>query len=193
MATQQLIGTEKLAIVRLTKDDSHLHIGFWLGEEFTGGELVHLAPGARIAVEGADPLSSTYSRTNWMGGLASGALYAFRTLHLPRQRLLLTELSGRLQSCDMEAVASGAALGIARLANQELAQVPTSGWHAEVQLGAHLPLHGPVAGVASHVAPVASATPAPARENHGVIEDNGGVNNRNPAVELGPTARRPGD
>ena len=38
MASQQLIGPEKLAVVQLTKDESTVRIGFWLGEEFTGGD-----------------------------------------------------------------------------------------------------------------------------------------------------------
>ncbi len=132
---QQLVAPAKLAVVQLTKDELRVRLAFWLGQDFVGGELVHVAPGATVAVEGADQLSATHGRTNWLSGVASGALYAFRTLCVPRRHMVLTELSGRLRSCDMDAVANSAAIGIARLVEMELPTLLTEGWTIEASVG----------------------------------------------------------
>ena len=93
-----------------------------LTNEFTGGELVRFDDNSNFSVEATDQLSSNYSRVNWMGGIASGALYAFRALHLTRQRVVITDLVGRLRASDMEAIACGSAIAIANS--------PTENWRA---------------------------------------------------------------
>jgi len=42
--------------------------------------------------------------------------------------LMVTELSGRLRASDMDAVANNAAIAIAKLADKDLATLPTDGW-----------------------------------------------------------------
>src|ERR1700675_4312014 len=101
MKSQLLINPDNLAIVHLAIEDYWFRLALWLTHEFTGGDLVQFAHDATVAVEGTDKLSSSYNRPNWASGIASGALYAFRTLHIPRQRLVLIELSGRLRAADM--------------------------------------------------------------------------------------------
>ena len=139
MAGQQRIESEQRIAVRLANDDEWIQLGFGLGCEFTGGELVRLAEGATVAVEAADELSASYRPANWLSGVASGALYAFRTLRMPRQCVVLTELSRRLRAGDMDAVANGAAIGVAELAAKELPKLPTDGWTIEAQLGDRSP------------------------------------------------------
>lgn len=127
MSSQLLIDHDKLAIVELTGGHHWLRLALWLSNEFRGGELVRLERGARVSIEGFDALSASYDRANWLSGVTSGALYAFRTLGIPRQRVILTELAGHLDAADMEAVANAAAIAISTLASKEL-NVPAQGW-----------------------------------------------------------------
>src|SRR5258707_1127605 len=128
MQSQLLISPDKLSIVQLNTGEYWVRFALWLTHEFTGGDLVRFAHDATVSVEGMDKLSSSYNRTNWVSGVTGGALYAFRTLRIPRRCMVLTELSGRLRASDMDAVANGAAIAIAKLADKELPQLPTEGW-----------------------------------------------------------------
>jgi hypothetical protein len=134
MEKQLLIDPGKLAIVQLRTGEFWVRLALALTRDFTGGDLVQFAEDATVSVEGADKLSSAYKHANWVTGIASGALYAFRALRIPRQHVVLTELCGRLRASDMEAVAIGSAIAIANLAGQELPPVRAEGWtiHAEV-------------------------------------------------------------
>jgi len=134
MNTRLLIGNDKLATVTLTADEHWVRLAFYLTHEFTGGNLVQLAHGATVSVEGADELSLSYTRTNWESGVVSGSHYAFRTLRIPRQCLVVTEFSGRLRASDMDAVADTAAIAIAKLAGKELPSLPAEGWKVEADV-----------------------------------------------------------
>src|SRR5947209_5232019 len=120
MKSQLLISSEKVSSVRLTAGEYWVRLGLRLADEWTGGVLVRYAPEATISIEGADELSSSYTRANWESGISSGAFYAFRTFGIPRQRLVVTEMTGRLRACDMEALAYGSATAVAKLADKEL-------------------------------------------------------------------------
>jgi uncharacterized membrane protein YebE (DUF533 family) len=120
--------------VRFGTREHGVRLAISLSREFTGGDLVRFTDDATIAVEGADELSSSYQQSNWLSGVASGALYAFRTLRIPRQCLVLTEFSGRLRASDMDVIANGSAIAIAALADQVLPDVPTDGWTIETQI-----------------------------------------------------------
>jgi hypothetical protein len=134
MRSQLLINPDKLAIVRLGTGEYCVRLALQLTREFTGGDLVQFAHDATGFVEGADELASSYNRTNWMSGITSGALYAFRALRIPRQYVVLTELAGRLRASDMEVLANSSAIGIAKLADKELPALHTDGWtiHTEI-------------------------------------------------------------
>jgi hypothetical protein len=138
MPSQQLIGPDKLSVVQLTTGEYEVRLALWLSSEFTGGNLVQFADNATVSIEGTDELSSSYSRANWASGVASGALYAFRALRITRQRLVVTEMSGRLRSSDMDAVANGAALAIATLTERELPGLPTDGWTIQARTAERL-------------------------------------------------------
>ena len=134
MAIQQLIRPDQCSIVEVRKGDSWVRFALWLAEEFTGGELIRFVEEARFSVEGADELSASYSRTNWTSGVASGALYAFRALQIPRQRVILGEFAGRLRASEMEAVADGAVIAIAKLAQREIPPLQAIGWDTHVEI-----------------------------------------------------------
>jgi hypothetical protein len=102
MKTQQIISPTKFSIIRLNSGDRWIRLVLWLTDEFTGGELIRFAQDAQVSIEGTDDLSSSYVRSNWVSGVASGAFYAFRTLRIPRQHVELAELTGRLRASDME-------------------------------------------------------------------------------------------
>ncbi len=124
-------GLLKSIGVKLSSKDRHVQLRLQLGAEFIGGEIVQFTPESTISVEGADELSSTYSRSNWASGLASGALYAFRALKVPRRYVSVTELTGRLRAGDMEAVANCASIAVADLVDKEISIVSMDGWVVE--------------------------------------------------------------
>jgi hypothetical protein len=143
MTGQPLIESDRCCLAQLTKGEHWVRLKMALTEEFTGGELVRFAEHAQYSVEGADDLSATYNRVNWTSGVASGVLYAFRTLKIPRRHILLREFAGRLRASDMEAVVRCAAIGVAKLANRDLPLPGADGWEVQLQLLAPAPANGP--------------------------------------------------
>jgi hypothetical protein len=134
MSSELLIDSDKMAIVEAKNGQHWLRLALWLGEEFQSGQLVRLARDTTVSIEGLDPLSSSYDRANWLSGVSSGALYAYRALHIARQRTVVTELSGQLEAADMDAVSSAAALAISALANKELPNLSAEGWSRQTRL-----------------------------------------------------------
>ena len=129
-----LISPDTVSIVQLTREDRSVRLGLWLAREFTGGALVEFASDATVSLEGIDEVSATYRRANWVSGVASGALYAFRTLSVPRQHLVLTDLSGRLQASDMGALAACSSAAVAQLIGRQIASLPLDGWTIQTQV-----------------------------------------------------------
>lgn len=113
--------------VELTRGDRRVSLTVSLGETYTGGGIATV-PNFRGAVEGADEAAKTYSLSAWLGGMASGAFYAFRSLSIPRRRVWLHQLEGRLGSDDMEAVAAAAVLAVASLSEKESPPLELEGW-----------------------------------------------------------------
>ena len=68
-----------------------------------------------------------------MSAVISGVLYAFRALQIPRQKLALEALSGRLRSTDMDALANCSAIATAALVNMEMPQLDLGDWVAAVE------------------------------------------------------------
>ncbi|HJT35802.1 MAG TPA: hypothetical protein VJ783_27485 [Pirellulales bacterium] len=134
MTSQQLIASNRVAAVELANGAHRIRLALWLANEFDGGDLVRFADDAAVSVEGIDKPCSNYTSANWLSGVASGTLYAFRTLRIPRQRVVVTELTGRLRSSDMDALASAAAMAVSALANQELSQRCGQRWTNQIQV-----------------------------------------------------------
>jgi hypothetical protein len=133
MPEQQLIGPDRLSVVRMQKDASLVQVGLLLSDEITGGQIVRILRGAEITIKGADELSAFYTRANWVSAVASGALYAFQTLGLPRQHVELAQLTGELKAEELQAMANGTAHAVARLADKALPPIDADGWGVEVQ------------------------------------------------------------
>lgn len=116
--------------VDMRKDDRWLSLSVKLVEEFTGGNVVRLAPRTSVQIEPADELAATCTERNWFSGIASGAFYAYRTLKVQRRVVLITNLTGRLAAPDMSALACASARAIAVLLQRELslADDDLDGW-----------------------------------------------------------------
>jgi hypothetical protein len=139
MTTKTLIGSDRYCAVQLKKGSFWLRLVLWLGDEYTRSNLIHLADDARFSIDGADKMSSAYKQINWESGLISGALYALRTLNIRRQRVVLGEFTGRLDSAGMEAVANATALAIAKLANRDLPIIGMDDWQTQLEIGNRVP------------------------------------------------------
>ena len=161
MDTELLIKSDAVAWARLTNGDRTIHLALSLGDEFTGGKLVRLERGVTLSIQGADELALRHGFATWSCGLISGALFAFRSLQIPRQEVLIHECSGRLGSSDMEAVAQASALAICKLANREMPEAELVGWER-------------VANILPVVLPLASSSDATIADRGGQIHVNGG-------------------
>jgi len=93
-----------------------------------GGSLVTASDPFLFEVQGLDDLSISYQISNWLSGITSGALYAFRALKIQRRGVYLSELQGKLSSADMDAVANSAAMAIALLSGKESPTLDLAGW-----------------------------------------------------------------
>jgi hypothetical protein len=111
MSASPLSGTQ--CRVELQRDDRWCRVVFDLRGPAPSGSWV--IDGFRLAVEPADRRAGSYKLSNWMSGLKSGARYACRKLNRPLQKFGLHELTGRLSSEDMTALACAAALAVAAL------------------------------------------------------------------------------
>lgn len=119
MENQTLVSPDRscsIHAVKLPIDSAcSVQLVLRLGDEFRGGDLVFFSN----QVKGGD---------EWRCGIASGALYAFRTLKIPRQHLLVEEIQCKLPSSEMEVLANCSALAIAKLAGKELPPFPDKDW-----------------------------------------------------------------
>lgn len=137
MSTDVLLSSNSVARARLTKGDHTIHLVLSVGDEFTGGTLVRLARGATFSIEATDEAASRHSFATWASGITSGAFYAYRTVEIPRQEVLIRECSGRLAAEDMEALAHASAMAIFRLANREM--IGLEGWKCEASIDPSIP------------------------------------------------------
>jgi hypothetical protein len=131
MDSVQLIPSTPQCTMELTKGKAWIRGTFRLANEYRKGELVYIAPGADFSIQSTDDLGANYNIENWKSGLASGSLYAFRALQIPRQILVVADMAGNLAADDMQAVAACAAMSVARLTGRSLANVVPDGWIAQ--------------------------------------------------------------
>ena len=121
-------GQRKHCSVELIHADRRVCLTAALGEPYTGGSIVTAFPDAVIVVEPAEEASREYPISTWVSGLASGALYAFRSLQVPRRRVWLSEFQGRLGRDDMGAVATAATLLVAQLSDKDAPRIGLADW-----------------------------------------------------------------
>jgi hypothetical protein len=124
------VATSGSCRVELRNGESWINLFLDLGAEFTGGQVVRPTADAKFDVAGADELSASYGQATWLSGLASGAFYAYRTLKMTRRVVNLGELTGKLRSGDMDALAAAAACAVARCLGREL-PLDLQGWEIE--------------------------------------------------------------
>src|SRR4051794_33811749 len=105
--------------VHLANGDRWVRVSLSLAGPFHGGNLVAPSADFRSAVEGADDLATNYQLSNWLSGVTSGALYAFRSLKVERRCVYLSELQAKLGSADMGAVANAAAMAVPLLSGKD--------------------------------------------------------------------------
>jgi len=134
MEVVHVADTAQIASAHMRLGDYWIHLSLRILGEYSNGELVRFADDAVISIEAADELSSTYRTENWMSGVISGVLYAFRTLHIPRKRVSLEALSGRLRSIDMDALANCSATAIASLVEEKLPELNLENWTVDTQV-----------------------------------------------------------
>jgi hypothetical protein len=120
--------------VRLENSPRWFELEFCLDDEWLGGPFVVNRDAGAVSVEAADDRARTYDTQTWESGIASGAFYAFRTLERPRRRIALTGLRGLLGSEDMTALATAAALGVAKLLDRQLPDVDIANWKISISM-----------------------------------------------------------
>jgi len=134
MNNQSLVGKNKHCVVEAASAHNSLRLALSLAGELTSNRVARFADDAVVSVQGADELASTYRPYNWIVGVMSGALYAFRALLMTRQQVVVTELSGHLGSLDMDAIANCAALAVAKLADRDPPALELGTWQVNVQV-----------------------------------------------------------
>lgn len=86
-----------------------------LGGEFSGGKIVEKAPDFLGVIVGTGETAEGYTLDNWLAGMSSGALFAFRKLGLPRRGVALHRVEGELPAAGIPALADAVAMAVAKL------------------------------------------------------------------------------
>src|SRR5437763_1660735 len=97
MATDQIATDRDRCVVQLKHADSWLRLMVSFQGPYSRGSIVDTSRGFANGIAGQGE-ASTYTHAQWLSGVTSGALYAFRTLDIPRQRLLVSQLDGVLNA-----------------------------------------------------------------------------------------------
>jgi hypothetical protein len=115
--------------VRLTGEGRWVSLSLSLGEPDASARFLTVAERLWYEMKGLDEAAQKFGLSNWQGGIISGARYAFRALKVSPQQVHVHELRGQLGSGDIGALASAAAVAIARLLGRP-AEFPVdlTGW-----------------------------------------------------------------
>jgi len=120
--------------VHLSHNDGWARVVLSLDGVYTGGKLVQPVLSFLAGIEGRDEITREYRLSNWVAGLTSGALYAFRSLKLPRRKVQLHRLDGELPSSGVQALANGAAVGVAKLCDRPPPNLERAGWRIDCEI-----------------------------------------------------------
>jgi hypothetical protein len=118
--------------VRLERSPHWLQLEIALDGAWEGGALLIYPDTRSVNLEGTDEISREYDLDAWQSSIMSGAFYAYRALKLPRRRLIDLRLQGSLGSEDMTALATAAALGVAKLLGAELPDADLLEWTVSI-------------------------------------------------------------
>jgi hypothetical protein len=146
--------------VRLAAADRWVSLSLSLADLAADNRFVTFSDTLSYEITGLDDVAQKYGLSNWVGGIISGARYAFRALKAPLRQVRLHELRGRLDSSDVSAVSSAAALAVARLLGRP-AEFPLdlAGWTVQEEA-----LRPPSAAGTSPTGGVVPSLPEPGRE-----------------------------
>lgn len=122
--------------IHIARGDEAAQLSIALDGVFERGSIVEPTAWFSGEMDGRGEIASQYTLSNWLAGLSSGALYAFRALKVPRQRVLLSHLSGSLQASSMTALANATAVGIAKLTEKELPSLDLDDWVIDCDVNA---------------------------------------------------------
>jgi hypothetical protein len=135
MTTSVQNDSRTICRIKLTGEDRWVSLSLSLGELGSATRFVVSSEGLLYDLAGADDTARMYGLSNWQGGIISGARYAFRALRAPLQQVCIHELRGRLNSGDIWAVSSGAAIAVARLlARSPEFPLELNGWKTEEEI-----------------------------------------------------------
>jgi hypothetical protein len=136
MAVDTKINGLIICQIHLARGDESARLAMALDGMFERGSIVEPTADFSGEIVGQGEIASQYTLSNWLAGISSGALYAFRALKVPRRRLLLSYLSGSLQASSMTALATATAIGIAKLAEKELPALDLEDWVIDCEVDA---------------------------------------------------------
>jgi hypothetical protein len=126
--------------IQLTGEGRRVSLALSLGGLASATRFLVRSERLLYQMTGVDEMAREYGLANWQGGVISGARYAFRALQAPIQQVCLHELRGQLNSGDVWAVSSAAALAVARLlARPDEFPLNLNGWAIEEEVSG-LPL-----------------------------------------------------
>ncbi len=121
--------------IQLTGPDRWVSLALSLGELGPGARLLAMSERLVFEMAGVDEAAQKYGLSNWQGGILSGARYAFRALKAPVQQVRIHELRGQLGGGDVWAIASAAAVAVARLLEHPPEfPVDLAGWKIEEEV-----------------------------------------------------------
>lgn len=121
---------DTLCRVRFATGGRRLSLTLSVADLRPGVGQVEIAPGVAAGLD--DPGRQL---PGWRAGVISGARYAFRALGSPIRQVRVHEMGGRLGRSEVGAVASAAAVAVARLIGGELPALPDlAGWEVEAEV-----------------------------------------------------------
>lgn len=121
--------------IQLSGEGRWVSLALSLGDPLPSTRFLVRSDHLSYQMTGADEMAREYGLSNWQGGVISGARYAFRALKAPIQQICLHELRGQLNSGDVWAVSTAAALAVSRLlAHPAEFPLALNGWTIEEEV-----------------------------------------------------------
>jgi hypothetical protein len=121
--------------VRLASADHWVSLALSLADLAAENRFVTPSDTLSYEITGLDDVAQKFGLSNWVGGIISGARYAFRAMKAPLRQVRIHELCGQLGSGDVSAVSSAAALTVARLLGSPAAfPLDLAGWTVQEEV-----------------------------------------------------------
>jgi len=131
MTENVILPTINVCKVSLSHNDDWAELVIVLDGAYSGGKLVNTTPDFSGKIEGKGEIADQYKLSNWIAGITSGVLYAFRALKIPQRRVFLSHIAGSLQASGMTALANATAIGVAKLCGHPSPPLERGDWQVE--------------------------------------------------------------